>query len=190
MPGLRTRRRWRSSNGCSACRSPCCESDRASCPANFFRLLAKENRVGMRGPECHPWAEKILTGACEWRKFLGAIGRRLRRQGLRAGHRRRESEGQKDKHINAFRWCGAQRSSIRRTPVGGRPPGRRQHTAGNRPGVRTSRSGGSRSDCAGATEAGHAWCRGSAGGFRSSCRGRLFCSGYLLTSECASSAAR
>ena len=57
----------------------------------------------MRGPECHPWAEKILTGACEWRKFLGAIGRRLRRQGLRAGHRRRESEGQKDKQINALR---------------------------------------------------------------------------------------
>jgi len=55
----------------------------------------------MRGPECHPWAEKILTGACEWRKFLGAIGRRLRRQGLRAGHRRRESEGQKE-NLNRF----------------------------------------------------------------------------------------
>ncbi len=49
----------------------------------------------MRGPERHPWAEKISAGACEWRKFLGATGRRLRRQGLRAGHRRRESEGQK-----------------------------------------------------------------------------------------------
>ena len=76
MPGLRPRHRWRSSNGCSACRSPCCESDRASCPANFFRLLAKENRVGMRGPECHPWAEKISLRACECglRKFLGALG--------------------------------------------------------------------------------------------------------------------
>ena len=53
---------------------------------------------------------------------------RHRRQGLGAGpgHRRRESEGQKDKQINAFRWCGAQRSSIWRTPVGGRPPATRQ----------------------------------------------------------------
>ncbi len=80
----------------------------------------------MRGPECHPWAEKISAGACEWRKFLGAIGRRLRRQGLRAGHRRRESEGQKEKQINAFRWCGAQRSSFRGDTEGGRPPGRRR----------------------------------------------------------------
>jgi len=63
----------------------------------------------MRGPECHPWAEKILTGACEWRKFLGAIGRRLRRQGLRAGHRRRESEGQKE---NLNRLCQARPQAV------------------------------------------------------------------------------
>lgn len=72
----------------------------------------------MRGPECHPWAEKILAGACEWRKFLGAIGRRLRRQGLRAGHRRRESEGQKEKKkffIPAER-SGAPFSGHRRWP--------------------------------------------------------------------------
>ncbi|MBQ7805077.1 hypothetical protein [Rhodococcus sp. (in: high G+C Gram-positive bacteria)] len=109
--------------------------------ANFFALLAKENRVGMRGQECHPWAEKISLRACEYglRKFLGAIGRH-RRQGLRAGHRRRESEGQKDKQINALHQDGAQRSSIRRTPVGGRPPGRRQQTAGEGLGGRTSHS--------------------------------------------------
>jgi len=50
----------------------------------------------MRGPECNFWAGKISLGAqrVSLRKFVGATGRRSR-QGLRAGHRRRESEGQK-----------------------------------------------------------------------------------------------
>ena len=45
---------------------------------------------------------------------------------------------------------------------GGRPPGRRHLSTGNGRSVRTSHSGGSRSECAGAAEAGHAWCRGNA----------------------------
>lgn len=75
----------------------------------------------MRGPECHPWAEKILTGGCEWRKFLGAIGRRLRREGLRAGHRRRESEGQKE---NLNRLCQARPQAV--------PSGRAAGDAGSK----------------------------------------------------------
>ena len=117
----------------------------------------------MRGPECHPWAGKISLRACECglRKFLGALGPASppgvarRSPPTRIGR----PEGQTNQRSSSD---GEQRSSIRRTPVGGRPPGRRQHTAGNGPGIRTSHSGGSRGDCAGAAEAGHAWCRGSA----------------------------
>ena len=83
----------------------------------------------MRGLECHPWAEKISVGACEWRKFLGAIGRRLRRQGLRAGHRRRESEAGSENKSMLFTERSAAEFMSGDTE-GGRPPGRRHLSTG------------------------------------------------------------
>lgn len=64
----------------------------------------------MRGPECNFWAGKISLRAqrVSWRKFVGAIGRHSR-QGLRAGHRRRESEGQKE---NLNRVCQARPQAV------------------------------------------------------------------------------
>jgi len=52
---------------------------------------------------------------------------------------------------------GAQFGGHRRWPAAGQAPTHRR----NGPGVRTSHSVRWRGDCAGATEAGHVWCRGS-----------------------------